>query len=72
MLLIVINNYYNRITTRTTSGCVFGGSGVGNRKQSPDNTGQLAAEEFLEGISDNNCVDNYLQDQVSMCVCYIQ
>lgn len=63
---------YYSVTTRTSEGCIFGGSGIGNRNESPEETGKQAAEQFMNGISaGNSCVDEHLQDQVytSQIVC---
>lgn len=39
-------------------------SGLGDRKQPPNMTGQNAAKELVESISSGGCVDRWLQDQL--------
>ena len=55
------------IYTRTSEGCVLGGSAIGNGNTRPEETGRVAAEDFLNSASrnDRTCVDEYLQDQVN-------
>lgn len=48
----------------TTSGCVFGGSGLGSGRQKQVAPGIEAANEILDTILAKSCVDEYAQDQV--------
>ncbi len=58
--------WFIRLTAYSASGCVFGGSGIGDRTTPPEETGRLAALELLTSVTNNRtCVDEYLQDQVN-------
>ncbi|XP_066584921.1 RNA 3'-terminal phosphate cyclase-like [Prorops nasuta] len=50
------------IVCETTTGCVFGGSGLRMEKKSPP--GILAAKQILEPLSKGACVDEHMQDQL--------
>ncbi|XP_050494138.1 RNA 3'-terminal phosphate cyclase isoform X1 [Bombus huntii] len=48
----------------TTSGCVFGGSGLGSGRQELVAPGIQAANEILDTILAKSCVDEHAQDQL--------
>ncbi|GAB0090405.1 RNA 3'-terminal phosphate cyclase [Sergentomyia squamirostris] len=49
---------------QTTTGCLLGGSALGNRKEEPPETGRRAAKEIKEALSLGACVDQHMQDQL--------
>ncbi|TCD63887.1 hypothetical protein EIP91_004796 [Steccherinum ochraceum] len=48
----------------TAAGCRIGGSHIGEKKKKPNDVGKAAAEELLQNLAHNGCVDEYLQDQI--------
>ncbi|CAL7952450.1 unnamed protein product [Xylocopa violacea] len=48
----------------TTSGCIFGGSGLGSGRQEQIAPGIQAANEILDTILAGSCVDEHAQDQL--------
>ncbi|XP_076239446.1 RNA 3'-terminal phosphate cyclase [Calliopsis andreniformis] len=52
------------IVCTTTSGCIFGGSGLGSVRQEQVAPGIQAANEILNTISAGSCVDEHAQDQL--------
>lgn len=48
----------------TSSGCVFGGSGLGNKRDEQTAPGVQAANEVLDTILSKSCVDEHAQDQL--------
>lgn len=53
------------IQAETTTGCILGGSAIGNPKKKPYQTGEFAADEILGCVFPNLvCLDSWMQDQV--------
>ncbi|XP_078050648.1 RNA 3'-terminal phosphate cyclase [Augochlora pura] len=52
------------IVCNTTSGCVYGGSGLGGSRQEQVIPGVQAASEILNAILAASCVDEHAQDQL--------
>ncbi|CAJ1966512.1 unnamed protein product [Cylindrotheca closterium] len=52
------------IVAQTDTGCRLAGSALGSRKESPQQTGRMAAEELCSTLRDGGCVDEHLQDQL--------
>jgi RNA 3''-terminal phosphate cyclase len=52
------------IVAKTDTNCIFGASALGNRKEKPDRTGEIAAQELLDDLKSGGCVDAWLQDQL--------
>ena len=52
------------LIAETTTGCILGGSGLGDRKIKPQKTGVECAKELMSAIHSGGCVDGWLQDQV--------
>lgn len=48
----------------TSTGCFLGGSALGKRNESPEETGKRAGEELHKMIEEGGCVDKYIQDQL--------
>ena len=48
----------------TTTDCIFGGSGLGSRQRAPIPPGVEAANQLLNPILTDSCVDEHLQDQM--------
>lgn len=58
-----------RLVCKTTTGCVLGGSAIGNnRKCSASESGRLAALELLEDLQSGACVDRYVQDMIIVLI----
>jgi RNA 3'-terminal phosphate cyclase len=49
---------------KSSTGCIYGASVIGNRKISPHQQGQQAAQELVDINHEMVCVDSYAQDQV--------
>ncbi|XP_059620274.1 RNA 3'-terminal phosphate cyclase [Phlebotomus argentipes] len=49
---------------QTSTGCLLGGSALGNRKEEPAETGRRAAREVKEALNLGVCVDQHMQDQI--------
>lgn len=54
------------IVCSTSTGCVFGGSGLGSGRQEALPPGETAAKEILKPLLTGACVDEHTQDQVSV------
>lgn len=54
------------IVCNTSTGCVFGGSGLGSGRHEGPPPGDTAANEILKPLLVGACVDEHTQDQVSM------
>lgn len=52
------------IVAKTDTSCIFGASALGNRKEKPEKTGEIAAQELLDDLKSGGCVDAWLQDQL--------
>ena len=52
------------ITAYTTTGCIFAGSGVGERGKSSETIAHQAVESLTRDLEYGGCVDEYLQDQL--------
>lgn len=50
----------------TTTGCIFGGSGLTSGPRDVSIPGETAAKEILKPLLAGACVDEHMQDQVSM------
>jgi RNA 3'-terminal phosphate cyclase (ATP) len=48
----------------TSTGCMISGSAVTNKKETPEEVGKNAAENFIRNIKHGGCVDEFLQDQL--------
>ncbi|MCL4121706.1 UNVERIFIED_CONTAM: hypothetical protein GTU68_037399 [Idotea baltica] len=48
----------------TSTGCVFGASGLGKRGVPAEDVGKRTAEDMLQTIFSKGCVDSFLQDQI--------
>ncbi len=48
----------------TDTGCILGGSAIGNRQTPAKAVGKQAATELVPVIQKEYCVDTYTQDQV--------
>lgn len=53
------------IFAETSTGCVIGGTALGKRGVPAEDVGRAAADQLIESINNNACVDQYTQDQVS-------
>lgn len=47
----------------TDTGCILGGSSIGQKNVAPVEIGREAAEELERNLTQGGCVDEYLQDQ---------
>ncbi|XP_012154205.1 RNA 3'-terminal phosphate cyclase isoform X2 [Megachile rotundata] len=56
------------IVCATTTGCVFGGSGLGSGRQEQISPGTQAAKEILDTILAGSCVDDHAQDQLIILI----
>lgn len=52
------------IIAKTDTNCIFGASALGNRREKPERTGEIAAQELLDDLKSGGCVDAWLQDQL--------
>lgn len=52
------------LVAKTSTGCIFGGSALGSRKEKPNKTGGDAAKELISALQAGGCVDGWLQDQL--------
>ncbi|XP_067004066.2 RNA 3'-terminal phosphate cyclase [Anabrus simplex] len=52
------------LVAETTTGCLLGGSALGKRELKAEQVGQNAAEELLESLRTEACVDAHSQDQL--------
>ncbi|XP_018333116.1 RNA 3'-terminal phosphate cyclase [Agrilus planipennis] len=52
------------IIAETSTGCILGGSALGKRNETLEQTGTNAAEELLTSIQEGACVDKHCQDQI--------
>lgn len=52
------------LVAETSTGCILGGSALGKRNESAEQTGSRAAEDLLVAIKEGACVDKYTQDQL--------
>jgi len=52
------------LACETTSGCIFGGSGVGNRREKSNETGRKPAIEIEQCLNSRACIDSFTQDQL--------
>jgi RNA 3'-terminal phosphate cyclase len=52
------------LVAETSTGCLLGGSALGKRDLKAEQVGQKAADELLQSINTEACVDSYSQDQV--------
>lgn len=60
------------VVAETSTGCIFGGSALGKRGETPEHTGYKAAEEILKPISEGACVDEHCQDQLIILMALAQ
>ncbi|EFA07135.2 RNA 3'-terminal phosphate cyclase [Tribolium castaneum] len=52
------------LVAETDTGCVLGGSALGKRGESAEETGKRAAVELVKSIEEGACVDGHSQDQI--------
>ena len=52
------------VVCTTSSGCIFGGSGLGSGRQEQIPPGTQSAKEILDTILAGSCVDDHAQDQL--------
>jgi len=52
------------IVGKTSTGCILCGSGLGQKGKLSETVGEEAAEDFIQNIQHQGCVDAYLQDQL--------
>lgn len=52
------------ITATTTTGCIFGGSALGERGKAAEKVAEEAAASILKDLQEGGCTDEYLQDQL--------
>jgi RNA 3'-terminal phosphate cyclase (ATP) len=52
------------LACETSTKCVIGGSGLGNRNERANETGAKAASEILKALESQACVDEHVQDQL--------
>lgn len=52
------------IIAETESGCLLASSGLGDRREKPEQTGVKAAEDLICDLRAGGCVDEWLQDQL--------
>ncbi|CAG9860681.1 unnamed protein product [Phyllotreta striolata] len=52
------------LVAETDSQCFLGGSALGRKGESAEETGKKAAQELLKSIEDGACVDQHCQDQL--------
>lgn len=52
------------LVAKTSTGCIFGGSSLGSRKEKPTKTGKNATKELISALEAGGCVDGWLQDQL--------
>lgn len=57
-------NRFSRVGAETTTGCLLGASALGKRGVPAQEVGKEAAENLLNDLSYEACVDQHLQDQV--------
>lgn len=60
------------LVAKTDSGCILGGSKLGNRKVRPQQTGSDAAEEIISALNQGACVDEHCQDQMIILMALAQ
>jgi RNA 3'-terminal phosphate cyclase (ATP) len=48
---------------QTVTGCIIGGSAIGQKGVEAEDIGREAAEELIQNLKQGGCVDEYLQDQ---------
>lgn len=59
-LCFKLRSYFSLGCT-TSSGCTLGGSALGSRKETCQQSGKRAAQEILDAVSAKACVDQYVQ-----------
>lgn len=66
VLSVIFNNLlaFFRIVAETSTGCFLGGSALGKKNESAEDTGRKAAEELGKAIEEECCLDSHSQDQV--------
>ncbi|RZC42207.1 RNA 3'-terminal phosphate cyclase [Asbolus verrucosus] len=52
------------LVAETSTGCILGGSALGKRNESAEETGKRAAQELAKAIEEGACVDGHTQDQL--------
>lgn len=52
------------MTAHSSTGMIFGSSGIGEKKISAETVGETAAKELVKNLDNGSCVDEYLQDQL--------
>jgi RNA 3'-terminal phosphate cyclase (ATP) len=52
------------LCAKTSTGCIFGGSCLGNAKMAPKRLATLAVQDLLNQLAHGGCTDEHLQDQL--------
>lgn len=52
------------VTAHSTTGCIFGASGLGERGVPAEAIGERAATELMDALGSGACTDEWLQDQL--------
>ena len=52
------------LTAHTSTGCVFGATGIGRKGKPAAQVSQEAADQLIKSVKEMGCVDEFLQDQV--------
>jgi len=52
------------VVVETSTGCLFGGSALGERGKPAEDVAQEAVAELIQDLKTGACVDQYLQDQL--------
>lgn len=52
------------LVAETTTGCILGGSGIGEKGVSAERVAQEAVDAIYEDLKYEICVDEYMQDQL--------
>ena len=52
------------LVATTTTGCLFGASGIGKKGKKAEEIGEDAVQELVEDLESGGCVDRWMQDQL--------
>lgn len=56
------------IVAETSTGCLLGASGVGERGVQAEQIGSTAADELIEAVCSGACVDHWWDFSLQLCV----
>ena len=56
------------IVAETSTSCLLGASGVGERGVQAEQIGSTAADELIEAVSSGACVDHWWDFSLQLCV----